>query len=117
MANKGFGDYIREARKDRGWTQEELAERLRVSPTTVSNWERLNRPDPDKEQVNDLVAALGLSAEQLLTMMGYRLTPPAAARLPRQLVLALLTLRADELALLQRLARGLAASQEPGDDR
>jgi transcriptional regulator with XRE-family HTH domain len=34
------GDEIRAARERKGWTQEELAERLRVGPRTIGNWER-----------------------------------------------------------------------------
>ncbi len=37
---KNFGKYIAKKRKAVGLTQEELANRLYVIPTTVSKWER-----------------------------------------------------------------------------
>ena len=52
---------------------------------------------PSVEQVNDLVLALRLSAEELLRRMGFKLTPPAAAKLPRELVLGLLEMDAEEI--------------------
>lgn len=43
-----FGEKIREARKAAGMTQRQLAEKICVSNTSVSNWEKdLSRPDPD----------------------------------------------------------------------
>ena len=46
-----FGDRIREARKAAGLTQRQLADRLGVSNTSISNWEKgLSRPDADMIQ-------------------------------------------------------------------
>lgn len=46
-----FGDKIREARKAAGMTQRQLADKLEVSNTSISNWEKnLSRPDPDMIQ-------------------------------------------------------------------
>lgn len=46
-----FGDRIREARKAAGMTQRQLADKLDVSNTSISNWEKnLSRPDPDMIQ-------------------------------------------------------------------
>lgn len=46
-----FGEKIREARKAAGLTQRQLAEKICVSNTSVSNWEKdLSRPDPDTIQ-------------------------------------------------------------------
>ena len=43
-----FGDKIREARKAAGLTQRQLAEKIGVTNTSISNWEKnLSRPDPD----------------------------------------------------------------------
>ena len=38
--NRNFGKYIAEKRKEKGLTQEELANKLYVIPTTISKWER-----------------------------------------------------------------------------
>lgn len=46
-----FGDKIREARKAAGMTQRQLAEKINVTNTSISNWEKnLSRPDPDTIQ-------------------------------------------------------------------
>ena len=43
-----FGEKIRQGRKAAGLTQRQLADRLGVSNTSVSNWEKnLSRPDAD----------------------------------------------------------------------
>ena len=46
-----FGETIRNARKALGLTQRQLSDRLGVSNTSVSNWEKgLSRPDADMIQ-------------------------------------------------------------------
>lgn len=46
-----FGDRIRDARKAAQFTQCQLAERLGVSNTSISNWEKgFSRPDADMIQ-------------------------------------------------------------------
>ena len=46
-----FGEKIRNARKALGLTQRQLADRLGVSNTSISNWEKgLSRPDVDMIQ-------------------------------------------------------------------
>lgn len=46
-----IGDRIRDARKAAGLTQRQLAEKIGVSNTSISNWEKgLSRPDPDTIQ-------------------------------------------------------------------
>ena len=46
-----FGDRIRNGRKAAGLTQRQLADRLGVSNTSISNWEKgLSRPDADMIQ-------------------------------------------------------------------
>ena len=46
-----FGDRIRDARKASGFTQRQLADRLGVSNTSISNWEKgFSRPDADMIQ-------------------------------------------------------------------
>ncbi len=43
---KSFGKYIAEKRKEKGLTQEELANKLYVIPSTISKWERgISYPD------------------------------------------------------------------------
>ncbi|MBP3411935.1 MAG: helix-turn-helix domain-containing protein [Oscillospiraceae bacterium] len=46
-----FGDKIKDARKAAGLTQRQLADKIGVSNTSISNWEKnLSRPDPDTIQ-------------------------------------------------------------------
>jgi transcriptional regulator with XRE-family HTH domain len=106
------GDLLREARKDKGWTQEEFADRIGTSTTTVSNWER-GVTAPGLEDINVVASALSLSPDVLLLSMGVILTPPAASRLPRELIEAALELTPEELGTLTKVAKGLLASQPP----
>ena len=67
-----FGDRIRDARKAAQFTQWQLAERLGVSNTSISNWEKgLSRPDAD--MIQKLCACLHLQANDF-----YGTTQPAA---------------------------------------
>lgn len=115
MSRRGFGARIRAAREMRGWSQRELGDRLNVHESTISNLEREQHPPTVPEQVNALCLALSLSPEVLLKDMGIDLTPPTAARLPRRLVLDLLSLPPEDLesvvGLVHRLAR---VAQPPG---
>lgn len=48
-----FALKIKEARKEKGWTQKELAERLQITDKAVSKWERaLSMPDIDILSLN-----------------------------------------------------------------
>lgn len=40
MDNRKFGQFILSLRKEKGWTQLELAEKLNVTDKAVSKWER-----------------------------------------------------------------------------
>lgn len=40
MDNQKFGQFILKLRKEKGWTQLELAEKLNVTDKAVSKWER-----------------------------------------------------------------------------
>ncbi len=60
---KNFGKYISEKRKELGLTQEELANRLYVIPTTVSKWER-GITYPDITMITDLCRELNISEHE-----------------------------------------------------
>lgn len=54
-----LGDKIRDARKAAGLTQRQLAEKIKVSNTSISNWEKgVSNPDPDT--IQNLCWALGV---------------------------------------------------------
>ena len=74
-----------------------------TSASTISNLEREVHPPTVPDEVNSLCVALSLSPETLLQAMGVRLTPAAAARLPRPLINKLLALSPERLHALAEL--------------
>ncbi|MGI6031615.1 MAG: helix-turn-helix domain-containing protein [Eubacteriales bacterium] len=56
---------IQTLRKEKGWSQEELAERLGVSRQAVSKWES-EQSTPDVEKILALCDCFSVSADQLL---------------------------------------------------
>ncbi|MGE3704785.1 MAG: multiprotein-bridging factor 1 family protein [Vicinamibacterales bacterium] len=104
-----FGDMVRAARTGRGWTLADLAQQLGVSESVLSRWETGASPPPrDPEVVNRIVRELGLSAEEALRALGYRLYPPAAASLPTELIERLLDLGESERQALLPIVRAMA---------
>ena len=60
-----IGGKIRQYRKDRGLTQGELAEKINVTKSRISNWEQgINRPDADI--IGNICRALNVSPSDLL---------------------------------------------------
>ena len=60
-----IGNRIRLYRKESGLTQEQLADKINVSKSRVSNWEQgINRPDADI--LADICRALNVSPSNLL---------------------------------------------------
>lgn len=68
-----IGEKISQLRRERGMTQEMLAEQLTVSAQAISKWER-GVANPDLEQIPRIAKLFGISADELLG-----LTPPRAA--------------------------------------
>lgn len=95
------GALIRAARRRNGWSQKLLANKLRVSESTISHWETGTPPTVD--HMNDLVTALGLSADEMIVARGVRLTPIEAADLPLELIDALLTIQKRDPQALEDL--------------
>jgi len=60
-----FSEKIFELRKSRGWSQEELAERLGVTRQSVSKWEGGDSV-PDVDKIVDLSELFGVSTDYLL---------------------------------------------------
>ncbi|MDE6691699.1 MAG: helix-turn-helix domain-containing protein [Clostridia bacterium] len=60
------GQFIKECRKEKGLTQEQLAEKLSVSPKTISKWECGNGM-PDVSLMLPLCNELGISVNELLS--------------------------------------------------
>ncbi len=60
-----FGDRLKELRKGKNLTQEEIGEICQVAKQTISNWEN-NITQPPFEIVNKLAQYFGVSVEYLL---------------------------------------------------
>ena len=63
---KKTGQFIQSCRKDLNMTQAELAERLNVSPQSVSNWER-GESIADVATLPDLAKVLRCSVDAILS--------------------------------------------------
>ena len=66
MFNKKVGAYIMILRKARKYTQQKLADELRVSHQAVSNWER-GESMPDISMLPKLAALLGTTTDKILS--------------------------------------------------
>lgn len=65
MDNLKFGAFLAQCRKDKGWTQKDLAERLNVTDKAVSKWER-GLGFPDIKLIEPLACLLGVSVLELM---------------------------------------------------
>jgi len=65
MTNFTLGQRISELRKKRNMKQSDLAERLRVSTSTIAMWETGKR-DPDTEKLNELASIFNVTTDYLL---------------------------------------------------
>ena len=92
------GKRIQELRKQRGWTQKELAVRICVSDKAVSKWERgLNFPD--MALLKPLAEVLGTSVTELLGIENEQ---------PAQTVEMMTEVAAEETARLRKEIRNRA---------
>ena len=62
---KSIGETIAYLRKQKGMTQNELAEKMNVTDKAVSKWER-DLSCPDVNSISKLADILGISVEELL---------------------------------------------------
>lgn len=65
MDNQKFGQFIQELRKEKGWTQLELAEKLNVTDKAVSKWER-GVGFPDIKMIEPLAETLEVSILEIM---------------------------------------------------
>ena len=65
MSNKNIGEMISSLRKEKGMTQNDLAEKMNVTDKAVSKWER-NLSYPDVNSIPKLAEILGTTVEELL---------------------------------------------------
>lgn len=74
MDMKRIGAFLQTLRKEKGWTQEQLGEKLSVSGKTVSRWET-GAYMPPVDALQALAALYGLTIDELLS--AQRLNPEA----------------------------------------
>lgn len=67
MENKKFSDVIVTLRKEKGYTQQELASKLHITDKAVSKWER-GLSYPDIASISALANALGVDSSYLLDL-------------------------------------------------
>lgn len=65
MDNQKFGAFIASIRKEKGWTQSELAKKINVTDKAVSKWER-GLGFPDIQTIEPLAEALEVSLVELM---------------------------------------------------
>ena len=77
--NTTLGKRIADLRHEKGWKQDELAEKLGVSPQAVSKWEN-DQTCPDISLLPLLAKTLGVSVDELLS--GKQENTPAVQIIP-----------------------------------
>ena len=106
-APTGVGPRIREARHERGWTQDDLAQAVGVSRSAVAQWET-DRTGQIRDNLGRIAHALGISVEHLLHGAASR--EPAVAAGAEELALLRLYREClpEDRQMLLRTARRLA---------
>lgn len=66
-----FARAVREARDQRGMTQDELAEAAGVTRPTIQRWETAKTGTPDPENARRVFNALGLDPRLIPVLLGY----------------------------------------------
>ncbi len=69
---------IEELRKERGWTQLELAVKLGITPVTVYNWER-GKTEPTASRFRQIAQVFGVSMDDIALVGGQQGGEKAAA--------------------------------------
>lgn len=66
-----FGELIANARRAKGWSQEDLERKSGVSRGTLSRWERGLADRPEPENVRAVCRVLGIDPRQAAVALGY----------------------------------------------
>lgn len=65
MGNSAFGENLKRIRKDKGMTQKQLSDKIRISVPNISRWEN-NESYPQVIWVYEVANALGVNPEELI---------------------------------------------------
>ena len=77
MVKAEFGAFVAQNRKELGWTQKELAEKLHVTDKAVSKWER-GLSYPDVTLLEPLAEVFGLGVTELVSCRSGEISPAPA---------------------------------------
>ncbi len=66
MSKHKIGNCIATLRKEKGWTQSQLAEKLQISDKAISKWES-NKGDPSLEFLPELARLFDVTLDFLMT--------------------------------------------------
>ncbi len=104
-----FAALVRASRRDKSWSQEELAAKADISPELVSNIER-SKYAPTFEVVVKIIDALGLEPNTVFNV-GRRSRKPSAQRLEDEATIAILIADFDDrqAGLLRDVAEAIKA--------
>ncbi len=94
-----LGQYLRDLRKQRAWSQVDAAKRIGIEQTTVSALERNRTALPTMNILHNIADAYGVSEVNLLQASGY-IRPTTAEKAGEQL-----SLSQEETTLLSDLRR------------
>ena len=113
-----FGKKLRELRRERGLSMEELASAIGVSKQSVSNWEKgLNKPQP--EHLERLAEFFGQPFE-MLGKVYYRIESPETDALRKRVLWILLEIGKELLYILRKGGEideeGVSSAICPPDD-
>ena len=92
-----IGKFIAHLRRQNGWTQEQLGEKLGVTNKTISRWET-GKYMPDIDKLPELSALFGISINELLA--GEQLADPSAFGLQERITYFKCKWRRDHKALI-----------------
>ena len=105
------GDLIKQARLEKGYTQEELAEKVGVKKSAVAKWENGRVSEIKRSNLKKLSEALNLKPTQLLGDGGYNLSMISSAdeltENQRRLIDFALTVPEDKAEMILKVIRSI----------
>jgi len=66
MEQEKIGAFLKKLREEKGWTQEELAEKLYIRRQSISKWE-MGKTCPDSENFKMLSKIFNVSTDELIS--------------------------------------------------
>jgi transcriptional regulator with XRE-family HTH domain len=111
-----LGQRLRQAREQRGYTQEQLADRLGIGQQQIHRWEA-GKSDPSSQAIADLARTLEVTADYLLGLVESpisRLEEGEFALAPDERRLVQAVRSGNIVQLFQTLARLVTAADNGG---